>query len=158
MCEMNEHLFLGEQHPVSRRRGTFEDDGTSAWLYLSEPRTHRVVADAWAYNRVPPPPVSQVESYRPSPPPAAEGYAGPEALCLDPTAFGWGLRWSADGESVAVLRDGVAMALIARAGRPGYSRLLAKTGPWGAVWDEQVFREVMGESAERGAAPDRGKP
>jgi hypothetical protein len=141
-----EELFLGEQHPVSGRRGTFEDNGTSAWLYLSEPDTPRVIADAWVYNRVPPPPVSQVNSYRPGPPPAAEGFAGPEAVCLDPSACHWELRWSADGESVAVLRDGVPLALIARAGRPGYSRLLAKSGPWGSVWEEAIYAAVMGES------------
>ena len=150
-----EELFLGEQHPVSGRRGTFEDDGTSAWLYLSAQDTPRVIADAWAFNRVPAPPVSRVASYRPGPPPAAEGYAGPGALCAEPSAYEWSLLWSADGESVAVLRDGVALALIARAGRPGYSRLLAKSGPWGQVWDEALFREVMGESAEADAAADR---
>lgn len=151
---MGEPLFLAEQHPVSGRRGTFEDNGTSAWLYLSEPGTGRVMADAWAYNRVPPPPVSQVSSYRPGPPPAAKGYAGPQAVCPDPSGHRWELRWSADGESVAVLRDGVALALIALARRPGYSRFLAKPGPWGATWDEQLFREVMGEPVEPGAAPE----
>ena len=140
-----DELFLGEQHPVSGRRGTFEDNGTSAWLYLSEPETPRVIADAWAYNRVPPPPASQVGSYRPNPPPAAEGYAGPGALCADPSAHVWSLRWSRDGESVAVLRDGLALAFIARAARPGYSRLLVQSGPWGLVWDEELFREVMAE-------------
>jgi hypothetical protein len=145
-----EGLFLGEQHPSSGRRGTFEDDGTSAWLYLSEPDTPRVVADTWAFNRVPPPPVEQVASYRPSPPPAAEGFAGPGALCADPSAHEWSLLWSADGESVAVLRDGVALALIARGAQPGYSRLLAKSGPWGQVWDEELFRQVMGRQADRG--------
>src|SRR5262249_31117335 len=122
-------------------RGTFEDDGTSAWLYLSAPDTPRVVADAWAYNRVPPPPASRVASYRPGPPPAAEGYAGPGALCAEPSAHAWSLLWSADGESVALLRDGVALALIALARRPGYSRLLTRSGPWGHVWDERLFRE-----------------
>ena len=50
-----EEPFLGERHQLSGRTGTFEDDGTSAWLYLSAPGTTAVVADAWAYNRVPPP-------------------------------------------------------------------------------------------------------
>ncbi len=140
-----EELFLGERHPVSGRRGTFEDDGTSAWLYLSEADTPRLIADAWAYNRVPPPALSQVGSYRPGPPPAAEGFAGPAALCADPSAYRWSLRWSADGDSVAVLRDGVALALIARACKRGYSRLLAKAGAWGALWDEELYCEVMEE-------------
>ena len=88
--------------------GRSEDDGNSAWLYLSDSDTARVVAVAWAYNRVPPPPMTQLESFRPGPPPAAEGFAGPEALCADPSAHRWSLQWSADGDSVAVLRDGVA--------------------------------------------------
>lgn len=142
-----EELFLGERHPVSGRQGTFEDNGTSAWLYLSEADSPSVIADCWAFNRVDPPPVSTLASYRPGPPPAAEGYAGPEALCADPAAHVWSLQWSTDGESVAVLRDGVPLALIARAKRPGYSRLLAKSGPWGSIWDEELFIEVMGESA-----------
>jgi hypothetical protein len=137
-------LFLGEEHPVSKRRGTFEDDGASAWLYLSEPGGPRVIADAWAFNRVPPPTASPVQSYRPGPPPAAEGFAAPEALCPGPSARAWSLLWSEDGESVAVLRDGIALALVARAQRPGYSRLLIRSGPWGAVWDEDLFREVRG--------------
>jgi hypothetical protein len=140
-----DELFLGEQHPVSGRRGTFEDDGTSAWLYLSEPDTPQLIADAWAYNRIPAPPASQVGSYRPGPPPAAEGYAGPMALCADPSIHNWSLLWSPDGESVAVLRDGVALAFIARGTRPGYSRHLANSGPWGQVWDEELFHEVMAE-------------
>lgn len=136
-------LFLSERHPTSGRTATAEDDGTSAWLYLSEPGGPRVVADAWVYNRVPPPPRERVASYRPAPPPAAEGFAGPDALCPDPAAHRWSLLWSADGESVALVRDGVPLALVARAGRPGYSRLLARPGPWGAPWDEAAYRAAV---------------
>lgn len=100
-------------------------------------------------------PASQVRSYRPGPPPAAEGYAAPEALCPDPSAHRWSLLWSADGESMAVLRDGVALALIARARPPGYSRLLIRSGPWGAVWDEELFRQLMQGPAEAAAPADQ---
>ncbi|MGP0064961.1 MAG: hypothetical protein ACLQGP_15355 [Isosphaeraceae bacterium] len=138
-----EEFFLGERHPVSGRTATFDDDGTSAWLYLSVPGAARVVADAWVYNRVTPPAASDVGRYRPGPPPAAVGFAGPDALCVDPGAHRGSLAWSTDGESVAVLRDGLALALIAQAGRPGYSRLLSRSGPWGRVWDEELYRAVM---------------
>jgi hypothetical protein len=138
-----ENLFLSERHHVSGRCGTFEDDGTSAWLYLSEADSPRVIADAWVYNRVPAPLPSRVGSYRPGPPPAAQGFAGPEALCEEPSVYRWSLRWSSDGESVAVLRDGYALAFIARASKRGYSRMLATSGPWGSVWNEYVYRQVM---------------
>ncbi len=136
-------IFIQQQHPLSRRWGTLEDDGTSAWLYLSEPDKFRPVADAWVFNRVPAPPVPEVKDYRPGPPPAAVGYAGPDALCDDPGRHEWSLHWSPDGESIAVLRDGQPLALIARARRPGHSLLLARNGPWGSVWDEELWRATM---------------
>jgi hypothetical protein len=77
-------LFLRERHPNSGRTATFEDDGTLAWLYLSGPGTTAPIADAWVCNRVSPPAASEVGSYRPGPPPAAEGYAGRDALCAIP--------------------------------------------------------------------------
>lgn len=47
--------FHSEQHPGSRRWVVFEDDGTSAWLYLTAPDEMRPAADCWLYNRVPAP-------------------------------------------------------------------------------------------------------
>jgi hypothetical protein len=152
-----DRVFLEEKHPASGRRGTFEDDGTSAWLYLSEVNSPRIVADAWVYNRVAAPPVSRINSYRPQPPPAAEGYAGPEALCSDPTIHLWSLLWSEDGHSVAVLRDGLALALIARASRKGYCRFLVRSGPWGLMWDAGLFRDIMGGRPEREPEADRSR-
>lgn len=143
---MSGGLFLSERHPSSGRTATLDDTGACAWLTLSEPGGLRIAADAWVYNRVPAPPFARVASYRPEPPPAAEGYAGSNALCEDPSAHRWRLRWSADGESVAVERDGAAVALIARAGRPGFSAGLARSGPWGAVWDEAACRATLGNS------------
>ncbi|MFC1759348.1 hypothetical protein ACFL2H_11385, partial [Planctomycetota bacterium] len=47
--------FIDAQHPLSRRFAIFEDSGTSAWLYLTEPDTEKPSADAWVYNRIPAP-------------------------------------------------------------------------------------------------------
>jgi hypothetical protein len=142
-----EDLFLTERHPTSRRYGTIEDDGVSAWLYLSEVDTPHIIADAWVFNRIPAPPESLVESYKPNPPPAAQGYAADDALCTDPCAYRWELLWSEDGESLAALRDGVAVAMIIRAAKPGYSRFLIKSGFWGEPWNTHLFSEVMNSLA-----------
>jgi hypothetical protein len=152
-----DRVFLGEKHPASGRRGTFEDDGTSAWLYLSEVNAPRVIADAWVYNRVAAPAVSRANSYRPQPPPAAEGYAGPEGLCADPKVHRWSLLGSEDGHSIAVLRDGLALALIARASPRGYCRFLMRSGPWGLVWDQGLFRDIMGSPPEREPEADHAR-
>ena len=141
---MSENLFLDEQHAVSRRFAVLEDDGNSAWLYLTEPNCERPCADAWVYNRIAPPSREDVASFRPSPPPAAAGFARDTALCASPEKHQWAFLWSADGESVAVTKDGQAVACIIAGKKRGYSRELVKDGPWGSVWSDSVFAEAFG--------------
>lgn len=140
---MDNSLFIGERHPDSGRTATFQDTGTSAWLYLSEPGSGKVVADAWVFNRVKAPKASEVHTYHGGPPPAAEGYAGPQALCAHPLKSEWSLQWSTDGESSAVLKDGKAIAMIANGHRRGYSQHLLRSGPWGEPWNESLYRSLM---------------
>jgi len=139
----DEELFLGEEHPKSGRTATFEDDGTSAWLYLSERKSPQIAADAWVFNRIPAPKSADIEKYRGGPPPAAKEYAGPRALCANPADHDWQFLWSADGESVAILQDGIALAMIAKGKGPGFSRHLKKSGPWGRPWDEVRYQRVI---------------
>lgn len=138
-----EELFQTEQHPTSRRHATIEDDGCCAWFYLSERATTRPIADVWIYNRIEPPPVEQIPSFRPSPPPAAAGYANKLALLLTPRRSHWTFLWSGDGNSVALFRDGEPLAMLLAGQKSGYSRLLVKDGPWGKVWDEKVFKLIF---------------
>jgi len=140
---MPENLFVSQRHPASRRLAVFEDDGTSAWLYLYAVGEDRPEADAWVYNRVPAPEFDQVKKYRPSPPPAARGYAGSDALCMDPERYAWSLRWSRDGHSVAIARDGIPLAFIAAGDQRGHSRLLSHTGPWGQIWSEAAYARAI---------------
>ncbi len=140
---MNDSVFIGEQHPNSGRTATFDDSGTSAWLYLSGSGSEEVVADAWVFNRVKAPKGSEIDTYRDGAPPAAEGFAGLEAFYQDPFKYEWSLQWSDDGESCAVLKNGKAIAMIANGRRPGYSRHLTRSGPWGEPWNEALYRSLM---------------
>ena len=47
-------IFLQEQSPVSRRYAIFEDDGKTAYLYLTRPGELKPIKEAVAYSRVPP--------------------------------------------------------------------------------------------------------
>ena len=141
---MSENLFLEDMHPASRRLAVLEDDGTSAWLYLSEPESRKPAADAWVYNRIAAPPPQAIKSYRGGPPPAAQGYASNAALCEDPTAHEWSFVWSPDGESVAIAKDGEPAALITVGEKRGYSRELLKDGPWGHPWSDELFQLKFG--------------
>ena len=140
----DETLFLEDKHRASRRRAVLEDDGTSVWLYLTEPNSRKPAADAWVYNRIPAPPTEDIESYRGGPPPAAQGYASEHAVCDDPLAHEWSFIWSTDGESVAVAKDGQPMAFIISGQKRGYSRELVQDGPWGHPWSQKLFRSKFG--------------
>jgi hypothetical protein len=139
----SEELFQTEQHPMSRRNATIEDDGICAWLYLTEPATTRPIADVWVYNRIESPPMEQIPSFRPSPPPAAAGYASEMARLLTPLQSNWTFIWSSNGDSVALFRDDEPHAFILAGQKLGYCRLLVKDGPWGKIWDEKVFEATF---------------
>ncbi len=136
-------IFLEAKHETSGRLAVLEDDGNSGWLYLTEPNTRRPVADAWVYNRIPAPTVSEVKAHRGGPPPAAIGYASDSALCESPREHEWTIIWTADGHSVAIAKDGVPAACIVANQNPGFSRELIKDGPWGRVWSDAEFARVF---------------
>jgi hypothetical protein len=138
------NLFLEHEHRESGRLAVLEDDGSSAWLYISEADSRKPMGDAWVYNRIAAPPTEAIKSYRAGPPPAAQGYARKSALCEDPSSHEWSFVWSPDGESVAVAKDGEPMAFIIGGKKGGYSRELVKDGPWGHTWSEKLYRSTFG--------------
>lgn len=138
-----ENIFLHDQHLISRRYAKLDDDGTSAWLYITLPEKLIPIADAWVYNRIPAPPTKDIKSYYGGPPPAAIGFASDNSICTKPFEHKWTFIWSTDGESVALAKDGVPVAFIIAAQKPGYSRELIKNGPWGNSWSEQLFKRYF---------------
>ncbi|MHC4694986.1 MAG: hypothetical protein ACYS67_19825 [Planctomycetota bacterium] len=139
----DENLFINDQNPQSLRFAVIEDDGNSAWLYLTECDSPKPVADVWLYNRIPAPPMEDIQSYRGGPPPAARGYVSDSALCMTPKNHEWRFLWSTDRESVAVTRDGVPVACIVAGQKRGYSRELNKDGPWGNTWSDELYDEIF---------------
>jgi hypothetical protein len=112
------NLFLTDVNARSLRHAVVEDDGDVAYLYLTAPGLPNVVASAWIYNR---------------------------ASLSDPTKHHWTIIWSQEGDSVAVLADGLPVACITEAGNPGYSRGLEAGSPLGCVWDDAMFAQVFRE-------------
>lgn len=137
------NLFIDAQHSLSRRFAILEDNGTSAWLYLTEPDIEKPSADAWVHNRIPAPSKEEVKSFRGGPPPAAIGYASNTAICESPADHDWAFIWADNGNSVAVTKDGVPVACIVAAPKGSYSRELVKDGPWGSVWSDAEFDRVF---------------
>jgi hypothetical protein len=141
--DQTQNLFIDSQNSVSHRFAIFEDDGTSAWLYLTEPNAQEPCGDAWVYNRIAAPATKDISSYRGGPPPAATGYASDAALCESPQTHQWSIQWANDGESVALTKDGVPVACIVNEPKASYSRELIKDGPWGHVWSDSEFDRVF---------------
>lgn len=138
-----QNMLIESQHPASHRFAIFEDDGTSAWLYLTEPNTQKPVADAWVYNRIAAPPTKDIPSYRGGPPPAAIGYASDTALQESPHLHQWSIKWSGDGQSVALMKDSAPVAFIMSDPKASYSHEIIKDGPWGNVWSQSEFDRVF---------------
>jgi hypothetical protein len=133
--------FISDQHPQSRRHAILEDDGRTGWLYLTAPDELRPIADVWVYNRASP--ADHVDrTDRSRPPPIVKRFAGSGAVVREPERSGWHLRWSVDGETVALERDGAVAALITSGRKRGYSANVLSDSPWGSLLTADVFTAV----------------
>ena len=137
-------FMLQSQNDDSRRYAVFEDDDTSAWLYLTSPDERKYVADVWIHNRVPAPPGSDIKNYYGGPPPAAIGFADDAAICVAPEAHEWSFLWLDNGNMVVLHCDGRPVAMLNASDKRGWSRNLLRDGPWGKLWDEQLHARCTG--------------
>ena len=108
----SQDLFVSEQHSVSYRWAVVEDDGHVAWLYLTEPNSLKPVIDCWLYNRIETP--AQFDSVHGQSPVVPQTHADSGATLQPPDEASVHLRWSRDGESVAVFFDAELIGFIAR--------------------------------------------
>lgn len=128
---MPEDAFLSEKNPVSHRWAVFEDDGSSAWLYLTEPDSEEIMADCWIYNRVQNPLPANRYASEGIAPPAPANYIGDAAVMNAVDVSNFRFVWSEDGESVSFLDGNSLLGFIAAGQKRGYSRNLNKVGPMG---------------------------
>lgn len=140
---MPKEVFLSEQHPVSYRWAVLEDDGFSAWLYMTEPNSEKPVADCWIYNRIPNLESTEIYLSRGIAPPAPSEYVGNGALLITPNESSFRLMWSKDGGSVALFADNILLGFIAASQDKGFSRNLKKAGAWGNPLDEDVYKSAF---------------
>jgi hypothetical protein len=142
---MPEEVFLSEQHSMSRRWAVLEDDGLSAWLYLTEPESEKPVADCWLYNRISNPEPTESYMSHGVAPPAPSDYVGDGAFVVSPGASSFRLVWSKDGESVALFDGNLLIGFIASGQKRGFSRNLEKSGAWGNPLDEGLYKSLFAD-------------
>lgn len=143
---MDKTTIISEIHPVSKKEARFEDHGHSGWLYLTQPNSPVVVADAWIYNRIPAPSQAEITQFKTTSPPAAASYAHSNAEFTPLQSDIFKFKWSPDGRSVALLINSIPFGFIPPGVPRGYSKHLIKNGPWGHKWDEQLFLILFNES------------
>src|SRR5579872_4950990 len=144
---MAKEQHIERTHPLSKRTAIVEDDGSSAWLYLTRPDSLQPVCDCWIYNRISPPDPGKIDLYRGGPPPACIGFADANdvyATAEGPTIH---LVWSASGEDVAVFVDGIVLAFASAQLSSGYAKLLLRSGPWGRTWNQTMYDVLFNDGA-----------
>lgn len=139
----SQDLFISEQHPVSRRWAIIDDDGRVAWLYLTAPDSQKPVADCWLCNRVATP--AQFDVAPDQPPVVPQTHADSSATSPPPKEASVHLRWSQDGESVAVFFDSELIGFIASGHKRGFSRHIRVSGAFGSVLDMELFQRLFGK-------------
>ena len=144
---MSEEIFLESQSPVSKRYAVLEDNGKIAFLYLTESGIPKPMKDAVVYMRVPPVEAVDWERIKKSveTPLLRKDLASATAVIKNPKASEFKFKWSADGDSVAVLRDGQPLAFASVKERFGYSRAVSTTCPLANAWDPARYTSLFGQ-------------
>lgn len=141
---MNEEIIACMYSVDSHRHAMLADDGFTGILYLHSPSKNveipgKVEATCFAYNRVQPIETNEVSRYRPNPPPIAKGYASKVAVCKNPTAHRWLVKFSINGTVALLLRDADPWAIVSVDEPRGYSKAIEVSGPWGNPWSNEVY-------------------
>jgi hypothetical protein len=140
---MSDNIFLSNRNSCSGRFAIFEDNGIAAWLYLTDPESNKPISDCWLYNRIDAPEPAKVRSFRPGPPPASEEYTDTKAYFPVPKGSDIEFKWSADGNAVALLINKIPVGYILSSEKRGFSRNLIKQGPWGNIFDVELFKTMF---------------
>lgn len=141
-----DEILLEDRSGISGRFVVvIEEGGHSVWVYLTERASSRPVRDVPLASRVDPLPLHRTHEYTASggPPPVGEGFLAPGWKRVGPLGT-FMARWSADGESVCILIDGVPSAILSASTGHGASRALLKDGPWGRRWDDREYERLFG--------------
>ena len=133
-------LFLSWQHPNSRRHAILEQMDGMVWLYLTAPDSLEPERDCPVFSTIPPADAIDWKLIEKTghPPPMTKDVASATAVIEHPVASEYDSLWSADGQSVAVVRGGQMICMIVAGAERGHSRALSKESPLGLPFDDAL--------------------
>jgi hypothetical protein len=133
--------YLSFVSNASGRHTTLEDDGYSAWLYLTSQSKYEVIATAFVYSRVELPEFRVMPHGKSGPPLLLRQFATAAAVQRSVPEDLLRVTFSSDGNSAVVLLRGEPWAFVTYDQKHGYSKSLSVAGPFGYPWDEQLYHE-----------------
>ena len=143
-------IFFEERNPVSGRYAILEDNGTSAWLYLTPQSGKGIEKDAFVYSPIEPREVlnkSEIENGKS--PILTKNMSSASAVIENATRDQLSLVWSENGESVAVLYEGSPVAMIVEGERTGFSKSLSKDSFFGKPWEQGIYDRYFTHPVKR---------
>lgn len=133
-------LFMDEFHPRSGRCVILEDNGSSAWLYLTSKEGKGIEKDAFAYSPIKPmDELNKAEIASGSPPVLIKRIASSEAVIEAIEEKKFEFKWSTTGESVALIYKNKPFAMIHAEFPRGFSRALTKESGFGNPWNQDAY-------------------
>jgi hypothetical protein len=142
---MAEGIFIHSHSDVSGRFAVLDETEQVAFLYLSKPRTQEPEKDAIAYMRVSPPKNVDWKELAKSgmPPVLSEEFASSNAIIPSANENQFSFVWSADGNSTALIYNGLPIAFVSISEGIGYSKAVSKenklTNPWNQALYDKLF-------------------
>lgn len=133
-------IFLTNQNNTSNRWAILDDNGKSAWLYLSEKGSSKPYKDSFAYSPIEP--VSKINLKainKGEPPVLSKDLASKNAVIENPNQSDFTFHWSKDGESVTLLYKSQPISMIVKESKLGFSKSLKKKSPLGIPWDDKIY-------------------
>jgi hypothetical protein len=133
-------MFLSWQHSVSKRHAILEEAGGMVWLYLTGPNSTKPEGHCPAFATQP---LADTIDWKViektgAPPSITKDIASATAIIEHAKGSELSPMWSANGESVALIRGGEILCMIVAGAEQGYSRAIATPGPLGLPFDDVV--------------------
>lgn len=145
VISMAEEIFISSYNDASDRFAVFEDNEKVAFLYLTEVGSQKPIKVAIAYTRVPPVEKIDWEKIKETgdTPLLEKDLASAEALIPSPLEKEFSFKWSTDGNTVALLRNGAPICFTSANDKLGYSRAVSKSSNLANSWDQKAYEHLF---------------
>lgn len=142
---MNDIIFESKS-PDSKKLAIFEDNGSSAWLYLASAKNHDVEKDAFVYSpQTPRKELNRSGMKDGEPPILIQEYASENAVVRIDDENDLSIVWSDNGKSLSLFYGAEVLAAIYEDDEQGYSKALSVRCGFGKPWSDDKFAEHFGE-------------